>query len=213
MGLANLRAEPGKTIIFPKSADISGWVWEKGGFLKVSPHRRSSLLNTREEDIKTVRDMRSFIGLYKTLHIATPAMSRFITPLEDTVQGLQSKDKYVWDHAASQRFREAKSHIKVSHTLYLPHPNDQLVIKPDGAGNQPGIGHTLFAVKDKKLVPLRYHSAKLSDQCRKWSCCEIEAMSVAAAIEAEYSLLRVKPSNYDSSWQQTSPASPAGNHT
>ena len=52
--LANLRAEPGKTVIFPKSADISGWVWEKGGFLKVSPHRRSSLLNTKEEDIKTV---------------------------------------------------------------------------------------------------------------------------------------------------------------
>merc|ERR1711867_227582 len=47
--LANLRAEPGKTIIFPKSVDISGWVWEKGGFLKVSPHRRSSLLNTKEE--------------------------------------------------------------------------------------------------------------------------------------------------------------------
>ena len=85
--LANLRAEPGKTIIFPKSADISGWIWEKGGYIKVSPHRRSSLLNTREEDIKTVRDMRSFIGLYKTLHITTPAMARFVTPLEDTVQG------------------------------------------------------------------------------------------------------------------------------
>ena len=78
-------------------------------------------------------------------------MSRFITPLEDTVQGLQSKDKYIWNHAASQRFCEAKSHIKVNHTLYLPHPNDQLVIKPDGAGNQPGIGHTLFAVKKTKL--------------------------------------------------------------
>ena len=35
---ANLRAEPEKTIIFPKSADISGWIWEKGGFIKVSPH-------------------------------------------------------------------------------------------------------------------------------------------------------------------------------
>ena len=99
--LANLRAEPGKIIIFPKSADILGWIWEKGGFIKVSPHRRSSLLNTKEEDIKTVGDMRSFIGLYKTLHIATPAMSRFVTPLEDTVQGLQSSDPYTWTHAAS----------------------------------------------------------------------------------------------------------------
>ena len=28
--LAKLRAEPGKTIIFPKSADIAGWIWERG---------------------------------------------------------------------------------------------------------------------------------------------------------------------------------------
>ena len=60
-------------------------------------------------------------------------MSRFITPLEDTVQGLQSADPYTWTHAASQRFREAKSHIQHNHTLYLLHPKDQLVIKPDGS--------------------------------------------------------------------------------
>ena len=136
--------EPNKTIFFPKSADIAGWIWQEGGFLSVSPHRRSSLLNTKEEHITKVKHMRSFIGLYKTLHIATPAMSRFVTPLEDIVQGLQSSDPYTWTHAASQRFREAKSHIQHGHTLYLPHPKDQLVIKPDGTINQPGIGHTLF---------------------------------------------------------------------
>ena len=63
--LANLRAEPNKTVIFPESADIVGWIWERGGYIKVSPHRRSSLLNIKEEDIKTVKDMRSIIRLYK----------------------------------------------------------------------------------------------------------------------------------------------------
>ena len=94
-------------------------------------------------------------------------MSRFFTPLEDTVQGLQSADPYTWTHAASQWFREAKSHIQQNHTLYLPHPKDQLVIKPDRTINQPGIGYTLFAVKDGSLVPVRYHSAKLNKQTRK----------------------------------------------
>ena len=163
LDLANLRVEPEKTNIFPKSVDVMGWIWKQGGFLEVSPHRRSSLLNTREEDITKVKHMRSFIGLYKTLHMATPAMSRFITPLEDTIQGLQSSDPYIWDHSASQRFREAKSHIQHSHILYLPHPNDQLVIKPDPASNQPGIGHILFAIKDSILVPVRYHSSKIND--------------------------------------------------
>ena len=143
--------------------------------------------------------MRSFIGLYKMLHIATPAMSRFVTPLKDTVQGLQSSDPYTWTHAASQRFREAKSHIQHEHTLYLPHPKNQLVIKPDGAINQPGIGQTLFAVKDDTLVPVRYHSAKLNEQTRKWSCCEVEALSLATAIEAEYPILRVKAPHHDPS--------------
>ena len=100
--LANLRVEPNKTIIFPKSADIAGWIWQEGGFLIVSPHRRSSLLNTKEEHITKVKHMRSFISLYITLHIATPAMSRFVTPLEDTVQGLQSSDPYTLTYAASQ---------------------------------------------------------------------------------------------------------------
>ena len=117
-------------------------------------------------------------------------MARFVTPLEDSVQGLQSKDKYEWNHAASQRFREAKTHIKTNHTLYLPHRSDQLVIKPDGASNKPGIGHTLFAVKDKTLIPVRYHSTKLSDHCKKLSPCKVEAMSVAVAIDSEYSLLQ-----------------------
>ena len=99
---ANLRVEPNKTIIFPKSADIAGWIWQEGGFLSVSPHRRSSLLNTKEEHITKVKLMHSFIGLYKTLHIATPAMSRFVTPLEDTVHELQLSDPYKWTHAALQ---------------------------------------------------------------------------------------------------------------
>ena len=163
---------------------------ERGGYLEVSPHRRSSLVNTKEEDITKVKHMHSFIGLYKTLHMATPSLSCLITPLEDTLVGMVSSDPYVWTHAASQRFREAKSHIAKTHTLYLPHPSDQLVIIPDAASCAPGVGHILFAVKDQALLPVRYHSSKLSEQCSKWSPCEVEALSLANAIETEYPILR-----------------------
>ena len=54
-------------------------------YLFVSPHR-SSLTNTKEDNITKVKHMRSFIGLYKMLHIGTPAMSPY------TVQGLQLSD-------------------------------------------------------------------------------------------------------------------------
>lgn len=84
--LTNIQAKPNKTLIFPKSADIAGWIWHEGGYILVSPHRRSSLKNTKEEDITKVKHMRSFIGLYKTLHFATPAMARYIIPLEDSTR-------------------------------------------------------------------------------------------------------------------------------
>ena len=68
MSLANMKVEPNKTIIFLKSVNIAGWIWQQGGFLSLSPHRKSSLINTKEEEITKVKHMRSFIGLYKTTY-------------------------------------------------------------------------------------------------------------------------------------------------
>ena len=64
------------------------------------------------------------------------------------------------------------------------------MLKPDASSTVPGVGHTLYAVKDSKLIPVRFHSAKLPQQCLKWSPCEVEALSLALAIDSEYNLLR-----------------------
>ena len=141
--LANLRVEPKKVNIFPETADIAGWVWKSGSYLSVSPHRMNSLKNIKEENIRKVHHMRSFLGLFKTLQMATPAVSRVLAPLEEAVAGRDSKEEIVWDRSLSQRFREAKSYVGHVHTIYLPHPNDQLVIKTDNASHIPGIGHTI----------------------------------------------------------------------
>ena len=101
--------------------------------MEVSPHRKSSIVNAKQEQITKVKHLRSFIGLYKTLHMATPATSRILAPLEDAVAGKESAAYLDWNHALTQRFREAKAHIKNTQTLYLPHPDDQLVIKTDAA--------------------------------------------------------------------------------
>ena len=75
LDLANLCVEPQKVIIFPESADIAGCIWEKGGMLSVSPHRKNSLTNMREHNITKVKHLHSFLGLYKTLQMATPGVS------------------------------------------------------------------------------------------------------------------------------------------
>lgn len=117
-------------------------------------------------------------------------MSRVLAPLEEEVAGKNSNDLIFWTNSLTNRFKEAKRHIRHTHTIYLPHPSDQLVIKTDAASLIPGIGHTIYAIKDEKLIPVRFHSSRLKDQCLRWQLCEIEGLSVATAIIAEYNLLR-----------------------
>merc|ERR1719468_804616 len=64
---ANIKISAAKTKVFLKSIDVLGWKWNQGGFLSPSPHRVNALKNTKPDDIKTIKDMRSWMGLYKTL--------------------------------------------------------------------------------------------------------------------------------------------------
>jgi hypothetical protein len=187
---ANLKITPTKTHIFPSSVDVLGWVWKQGGFLAPSPHRQCALSNVKQEDVKKVKDMRSWLGLYKTLHVATPNITAFLEPFEKATASHDTNDTFEWTHELSQKFREAKNHVKNMKTLYLPSLHDQLMMIPDGSKMTPGIGHILLAVKDDKRLPVRFHSAKLKDNCKKWSPCEIEALAFAVGIEKEFDLLR-----------------------
>ena len=193
---ANIKVAPEKTKIFPKSADMLGWIWEEGGFLKASPHRQLGLSNTKVEDIKTVRDMRSWVGLFKTLHIVTPKISQILAPFEASTAGKDTKEKYEWNYELEKLFRNAKDQVNNQVRLFLPSPDDQLILETDaakGGGKDDlpaGIGHVLFAMKDGKKLPVRVHSAKLPDKCKKWSPCEIEALAFAAGIDREYDLIR-----------------------
>ena len=191
---ANLKITAEKTKIFPTSADVLGWIWKEGGFLEASPHRKLALTNTKTSDIIKVRDMRSWLGLFKTLHIATPRIHEFLSPFEQAVAGRDTNEKFVWTHELESAFREAKNKINSLIKLYLPSPEDQLLLETDAANgkgtNPAGIGHILYAVKDKEKLPVRFHSVKLPDKCKSWSPCEIEALAFAVGIEKEYDIIR-----------------------
>lgn len=102
LDLANLRVEPQKVVIFPESGDIAGWIWKTGGMLSVSPHRKNSLTNMKEHNITKVKHMRSFLGLYKTLQMATLGVLRVLAPLEEAVTGKNSNNLLEWTHSLSQ---------------------------------------------------------------------------------------------------------------
>ena len=142
------------------------------------------------DNIKKVKDMHSWLGLYKTLHRATENIYQLLKPFKEAVVSIDTKDNFVWTHDLQMRFREAKSLFPNLPTLYLPAPHDQLILEPDSSRSPPGIGHVLLTVKDGERIPVRFHSVKLPEGYAWWSPCEIEALSFAIGIEAEYDLIR-----------------------
>jgi len=187
---ANIKLAASKTHIFPTSADILGWKWSEGGRLNPSPHRQLALKNTKQDDIKTVKDMRSWIGLYKTLLIATPNLATIMDPFDHETADRDSREKITWTTQLTCAFTKAKNHIDNVKELYLPSPEDQLLLVPDGSQKTPGIGHVLYAVVNGHRKPVRYHSVKLPENCKKWSPCEIEALAFATGIQAEKDLIK-----------------------
>ena len=194
--LANIKVTPEKTKIFPKSADMLGWVWKEGGYLEASPHRKFALTNTKVEDIKKIQDMRSWVGLFKTLHIVTPQIAQILAPFETATAGRDSKDNFEWNFELEKMFRQAKESINNLVKLYLPSPDDQLIMETDAAKGggktdlPAGVGHVLYAVKDGQKHPVRIHSVKLPDKCKNWQPCEIEALAFAVGIDKEYDIIR-----------------------
>ena len=77
----------------------------------------------------------------------------------------------------------------------MPSPEDQLLLEVDAAKiqdnqeQQPGIGHTLYALKEEQKLPVRFHSTRLPLRCNKWSPCELEALAMAVAVDKEYDIL------------------------
>ena len=187
---ANLKIAGSKTHIFPQSADILGWVWKAGGRLLPSPHRQLALKNTKQEDLIHIKDLRSWVGLYKTLLIATPHLATIMDPFDKETAAKDSKDKINWTSQLAHAFREAKNHIDNVRELYLPAPDDQLLLVPDGSQKTPGIGHVLYAIVNGQRKPVRFHSVKLPENCTKWSPCEIEALAFATGIQAELDLIK-----------------------
>ena len=63
---ANLKLSPGKVRIFPMEATIFGWSIKNGTIIP-DPHRQLALAKTKQTDIHTISDLRSWIGVYLSL--------------------------------------------------------------------------------------------------------------------------------------------------
>ena len=169
-----------KTVIAPRETAILGWVWQQGT-IKASPHRIAPLASC--EKPKTTKAMRSFLGAYKVLARVIPHSSSYLSPLDKMTHGKKSSDKLQWSEENSLAFQRAQAHLKNNESITLPKEDDQLWIVTDGASSTKGLGAVLYAQKDKGLSIAGFFSQQLKPTHQKWFTCEVEGLSIAAAIK------------------------------
>jgi len=176
----NLRLSPTKTVICPRSTTILGWVWSQGK-LSASPHRVAVLSSCPPPN--SVKGMRSFIGSYKVLSRVLPSCSALIDPLECAIAGLQTQDKLTLDETLLHQFQKAQQALSSTKEITLPRPSDELWIVTDGSVTKHGLGATLYVSRDNHLYLAGFFSAKLRKHQVNWLPCEVEALSIAAAVK------------------------------
>ena len=187
----NMKISPEKTIIFPSKVDILSWQWKEGGYLSPSPHRKLALENIKYEDLKSVKDIRSWIGLYKTFIDCTPNLTIHLDKFDQFVGSRDSKDEIKWTEDYIKAFKHAQDQISHMKDLYLPNRHDQLIIMCDGARTPPAVGMVLQARTPKgEIKVVKYYSVKLKPHMVKWYPCELEAVALGTSIEAFYEFIK-----------------------
>ena len=177
----NVKLSPHKTVCLPRKVDITGWEWNNNGSVTPSSHQVIKLKNIAQESISTVKNMRSFIGLYKVFFKAHPNQAVILTKLEKSCAGEDSKKKLMWTPELIETFAKAKKDIENIRPRWLPKPSDQLVITQDAALKDKAIGLILWAIRDNQWHFVECYSTVLSGSLENWFPCELEGFSIGTS--------------------------------
>ena len=132
---------------------------------------------------KTVMGLHSFIGAYKVLDRVLRNCTTVLAVLDDAVAGRESKDAILWSDELHGAFKSAQKALSSVRAITFPRPPDQLWIVTDGTVREPGVGATLYITCKDTVRVAGYFSAKLRHNQSSWLPCEVEALSIAAAVK------------------------------
>ena len=127
--------------------------------------------------------MCSFNGTYKVLSRVLPHCAQLVDPLKSSLADLQSHDHIQWHDNLRQKFTAAQDALHTNKSIILPRASDQLWIVTDGSVTHHGLGATLYVTCQDSLLLAGFFSSKLRKHQVKWLPCEVEALSIAAAVK------------------------------
>ena len=108
--------------------DLLGWT-KVGKNLIPDPHRQNRLAKCPLPS--TVQQLRSYLGGYRTFYRCKKGMAAILKELEEFQAGKKSSEKIVWTEPLKEHFENSKKEITDLDNLYLPKPDDQLVMTRD----------------------------------------------------------------------------------
>ena len=124
----NIKLSPKKTACFPKKLDLLGWT-KQGKYLVPDPYRQNVIASAPLPT--TVKNLRSYLGAYRTFFRCKKEMSSILADLEELQTGKPSAEKLKWSKDLEQSFEASKKKILDLDKLYLPTQDDQLVMTSD----------------------------------------------------------------------------------
>lgn len=183
----NLKLNPAKVRILPQEAEIYGHKLTQGK-MRPSDHIVDSLLTTSTDNLTTVRQVNSWKGLYKTLIRHLPDLASMMVPFDSACAGQPSSDRFDWSRPGIlAAFNAATRHLSRLTETYLPHPAEQLVLKPDTSQSDLCTGWVMYtgrvAEGNTRWLPVQFASAKLPNYMEDWSPCELEGVGAVLAID------------------------------
>ena len=163
----NLKLAPHKTFCFSKSMDLLGWI-KTGRNLTPDPHRINTLINASTPI--TVKDLRSYLGSYRTFYKCKRNMSELLTKLEEFAANKPSSQKLEWTDPLIKEFENAKNEAKKMDDLYTPRKEDQLILTSDYS--KAGVSATLWAHVNNDFLVVSHMSVKLGKNDSNLLPCE-----------------------------------------
>ena len=187
----NLKLSPKKTSCFPLKLDLLGWT-KQGKYLVPDKHRQNCVAIA--ELPKTAKQLRSYIGSYRTFQKCKENTAFILKDLEEFLAANSPTSSTVlpWTNHLINQFEDSKQKIKVLDKLYLPKPEDRLVLSTDWC--KQGISATLWAVIDSKFSVVARMSTKFSKPMDKIQPCEGEATTFYVAGKSPLFRVHIKAS-------------------
>ena len=142
----NLKISPEKVRFLLDDVEVYG-IRIQNGFIAPSPHKVTDLGKIDIDDIKTVRQLNSWRGLFKTLIGHLPHLSHYMEPFDKFASTQKSFEKMEWSPELRLAFKNAQSQLHNVNKTYMPAPDDQLILRPDAAKVNNCIGWVLYAIR------------------------------------------------------------------